>query len=105
MVAIEDFPGEGKLIKNGDIVDLRYTGAFLDGRVFDSNVDGNVMTVDMPAEGYIPAWDEALKLMRNKGRAKFIVPYDLANGASGQGPIPPYMTLVFDREIEDVTPF
>jgi FKBP-type peptidyl-prolyl cis-trans isomerase len=100
---IETSPGIGEYIKNGDIVELWYTGYFLDGRVFDSNVDETVMTVDMPAEGYIPAWDEALKLMRNGSKATIIAPYQLAYGANGAGPIPGYMTLVFEIEIEDVT--
>ena len=104
LIYIEQMAGLGEYIKNGDIVELWYTGTFLDGRVFDSNVDGTVMTVDMPADTYIPAWDEALKLMQNGTRAQIIIPYDIAYGANGSGPIPGYMTLVFEIEIEDVLP-
>lgn len=96
--------GQGEFIKNGDIVDLWYTGRFLDGRVFDSNLGETVMTVDMPAAGYIEAWDEGLKLMKNGSKARLIVPYELAYGTAGRGPIPPYMTLVFDIEIVKLTP-
>lgn len=101
---IENNPGTGELVKDGDIVELWYTGTFLDGRVFDTNVGEQVMSVPMPAEAptYIEAWDEALKLMREKGEAKIIVPYELAYGEYGQDKIPPYMTLVFDLEIEKV---
>ncbi len=101
---IEKLPGEGELIKDGDIVEIWYTGTYLDGRVFDTNVGEQVMSVPMPAEAptYIEAWDEALKLMREKGEAKIIVPYELAYGEYGQNKIPPYMTLVFDLEIEKV---
>jgi len=104
---IEQQAGLGDNIKNGDIVDIWYTGYFLDGRIFTSNVDGTVMTVDMPATKYIPAWDEALKLMKPGTRAKIIVPYELGYGVSGTGPtgpIPPFMTLVYDIDIDKVTP-
>ncbi len=103
---IELQAGLGEFIKNGDIVDLWYTGSFIDGRVFDSNENdgGTIMTVDMPATNYIDAWDEALKLMKPGTRAKIIVPYGLGYGPSGTGPIPPYMPLIFDIDIDKVTP-
>lgn len=95
-------PGVGDLIASGDHVSLWYTGTFLDGRVFDSNTDGTVMQLIMPASGYIPAWDEALRLMKAGTVAKIIVPYQLGYGAYAQGQIPPYATLVFDIEIDSV---
>ncbi len=101
---IEIAAGEGEYIQNGDVVEVWYTGSFLDGRVFDTNIGGNVLTVDMPATNYIPAWDEALKLMQNGTRAKIIVPYQLGYQDVATGPIPPYSTLVFDVEIESVVP-
>ena len=99
---IEKFRGEGDLIKNGDNVSAWYTGTFLDGRVFASNLDGQALTVQLPATGFMAAWDEALKLMRKGTQAKIIAPYNLAYGETGYGSIPPYMTLVFDMEITDV---
>ena len=105
LIYIEEVAGVGDLIKDGDEVSVWYTGTYLDGRVFDSNLDGQAMIIQMPAvtaAGYIPAWDEALKLMREGTQAKIIIPYDLAYGEDGWGSIPPYMTLVFDMEIKDV---
>jgi len=99
---IESQAGEGDLIKDGDEAKVWYTGSFLDGRVFDSNVGNETMSVTLPATLFIPGWGEAIKLMRNGTRAKVIIPYDLAFGESGRGSIPPYMTLVFDIEIDDV---
>jgi FKBP-type peptidyl-prolyl cis-trans isomerase len=103
---LEQSAGTGELIKNGDKVDVWYTGGFLDGRVFDSNLDGQVLTVDVPADNLIPGWNEALKLMREGGKAMIIIPYELAYGLEGRPPlIPPYKTLVFDLEIQKVYPF
>jgi len=101
---IEMQSGEGELIKDGDNVEIRYTGSYLDGRIFDSNLEGTIMSLRMPADNYIDAWDEALKLMRKGSRAKIIVPYELGYKDTGSGDrrIPPYKTLVFELEIEDV---
>ncbi|MFC2111823.1 FKBP-type peptidyl-prolyl cis-trans isomerase [Bacteroidota bacterium] len=101
---IEDIPGEGDTIDYGNFVELWYTGTFLDGRVFDSNLDRGIMRLSIPAANYIPAWDEALRLMQEGTKAKIIVPYDLAYGPYGrpEGQIPYYKTLVFDIKIEKV---
>jgi FKBP-type peptidyl-prolyl cis-trans isomerase len=99
---IEESKGVGDLLKNGDSVSVWYTGYFLDGRIFGSNLGGQVMSIQLPATGFIPAWDEALKLMRKETRAKIIVPYSLGYGAYGSGQISPFMTLVFEMEISDV---
>jgi FKBP-type peptidyl-prolyl cis-trans isomerase len=99
---IESLAGEGDLIKDGDVAKVWYTGSFLDGRVFASNAGEQSMSVTLPAIGYIPGWGEAIKLMRKGAKAKVIMPYDLAYGKSGKEIIPPYMTLVYDMEIENV---
>ncbi len=100
---IEERAGTGDLIDDGDMVKLWYTGSFLDGRVFDSNLDDVIMQLVMPANNYIPAWDEALRLMSDSTIAKIIVPYQMAYGSAGKGSIPPYKTLVFDIDISSVT--
>jgi FKBP-type peptidyl-prolyl cis-trans isomerase FkpA len=101
---LEILAGEGDPISDGDIVKVWYTGRFLDGRVFDSNVGGTALTVVLPATGnYIPAWDEALRLMQEGTQAMIIVPYELGYDEEGYYPIiPPYKTLIFDMEVESV---
>ena len=100
---IEERAGTGDPIDDGDMVKLWYTGSFLDGRVFDSNLDDIIMQLIMPAKNYIPAWDEALRLMSDSTIAKIIVPYQMAYGSAGSGDIPPYKTLIFDIDINSVT--
>jgi FKBP-type peptidyl-prolyl cis-trans isomerase len=100
---IQKVKGEGDLISDGDVANVWYTGSFLDGRVFDSNVGKTVLPVDLSLSGnFIPGWIEGIKLMRNGTRARLIIPYQLAYGETGFKVIPPYMTLVFDMEIDDV---
>ncbi|HEC44985.1 MAG TPA: hypothetical protein ENI20_19415 [Bacteroides sp.] len=97
-----DSAGDGELISDGNLVELWYTGYFLDGRVFDSNLGTGLMSLEMPATGYIPAWDEALRLMRKGAEFTFIIPYQLGYGPYAQGQIPAYQTLVFDIKIYNV---
>jgi len=96
---IEDVPGVGDLIKDADDIEVWYTGSFLDGRVFDSNIGGTTLDITMPADGFIEGWDEALRLMQPGTQARIIVPYQLGYGENGYGKIPRYKTLVFDLEL------
>ena len=80
---------------------VTYTGEFLDGREFDSNLGEDPLAVTIPNESFIPGWNEGLKLMRDQGDGMLIIPNDLAYGEeglinqSGYTIIPPYMTLIF----------
>jgi FKBP-type peptidyl-prolyl cis-trans isomerase len=100
---IEKDPGDSVLIKSGNVVDVYYTGYFLDGRVFDSNIDDDYpLSLSIPNDDLIQGWNEGLKLMSKGSKGILIVPYDLAFGENGTSSIGPYMTLVFDMEIDDV---
>jgi FKBP-type peptidyl-prolyl cis-trans isomerase FkpA len=100
---IEKDPGDSVLIKNGNVVDLYYKGYFLDGRVFDSNLeDDDPLTTSIPNDYLIKGLNEGLKLMSNGSKGILIIPYDMAYGEYGTSIVGPYMTLVFDIEIKDV---
>jgi FKBP-type peptidyl-prolyl cis-trans isomerase FklB len=47
----------------------------------------------------IPGWDEGVSMMKEGEEYKFIIPYKLAYGERGAGPIPPFSTLVFDVKL------
>ena len=84
---------------------VHYSGYFRDGKMFDSSVErGNPFTVKVGAGQVIKGWDEGLALLHKGEKAKFIIPYDLAYGEKGYGPIPPKTDLIFDVEIVDVVP-
>lgn len=105
---IEQIEGTGELIKDGDRLDIWYKGFFLDGRVFDSNINESKFPVTVGVTQLVDGWDEGLKLMREGSKGIMIVPYYLGYGEQGlwdqygRTLIPPYMTLVFEIEIDDV---
>ena len=105
---IETTPGSGPLIENQDVVEVYYTGYYLDGRVFDTNVGGTVFSFSVPQPYLIEGWNEGIRKMRNGSKGSLIIPYKKGYGATGmvdrQGrtKVGPYMTIVFDLEIVDV---
>ncbi len=101
---IEERAGNGAKVEHGDLVMAHYTGYLLDGQVFDSSVGAPEPFSFVAGRGeVIPGWDEAVLLMKVGGKARIILPSELAYGESHPDiPIPPFATLIFDIEVIDV---
>jgi FKBP-type peptidyl-prolyl cis-trans isomerase len=98
--------GNGKSPAVGDEVNMNYTGMFLDGKKFDSNLDssfGHVTPLKFPlGQGrVIRGWDEGIMLLKKGTKAKFILPSAIGYGANGSGQIPANAILQFDVELLD----
>ena len=90
--------GSGAQPKPTDTVTIHYVGRFLDGSEFDSSVArGEPATFPLPK--LIKGWQQGVPLMHVGDTYEFAIPYTLAYGAKGKGPIPGGATLLFTIEL------
>ena len=82
--------GDGATPDSTDTVSAHYHGTFEDGR-------GE--PIDLPVNGVIAGWQEALQMMKEGDKWRLVVPPELGYGAAGVGPIPGNSTLVFEVEL------
>ncbi len=102
---IEEVAGTGRAAEAGSRVSVHYTGMLADGTIFDSSVErGEPIAFVLGTGQVIPGWDEGIALMSTGGKARLVIPSELAYGAqgAGNGVIPPNATLTFDVELVDV---
>lgn len=96
--------GSGPKAEKGKNVEVHYKGQLTDGTVFDSSYKRNQPIGFALGMGQvIPGWDEGISLLQVGDKARFVIPSDLAYGASGAGGvIPPHATLIFDVELVSI---
>jgi FKBP-type peptidyl-prolyl cis-trans isomerases 1 len=95
-------PVGGKQPDRNDLVRVDYEGSLTNGEVFDSTFGRGLPSVMTPSE-VIPAWTEALQLMRPGDEWLLYVPPELGYGESGRPPvIPGNAVLVFRLRLLDV---
>jgi FKBP-type peptidyl-prolyl cis-trans isomerase len=96
-------PGTGSSAPLGGLVVVHYDGYLLDGTKFDSSRDrGTPYSFQVGTGAVIKGWDEAFATMKKGEQRTLIVPWWLAYGESGRGPIPSRATLVFEVELLDI---
>ena len=88
-----------------DEVKVHYEGKLENGHIFDSSYERGAPAA-MPLRGLIPAWQEALPMMRPGDEWILYVPSNLGYGeeGAGGGEIPPGAPLIFRIELIDVLP-
>lgn len=90
----------GKLPVKGKEVKVNYTGFYTNGKVFDSSISrGEPLPFTLGVGQVIAGWDEGISLLHVGEKARLIIPYSLAYGIEGSGPIPPMTDLIFDVEL------
>ena len=81
-----------------DTVTIHYAGRFIDGAEFDSSIArGEPATFPLPR--LIKGWQEGVPLMAVGDTFELAIPWQLAYGAKGKGPIPGGATLLFTIEL------
>lgn len=96
--------GDGAQPTADDSVKVHYRGTLITGQEFDSSY-GRGEPVTFPLTGVIRGWTEGLQLMSKGGKARLVIPSELAYGPAGAGDmIGPNATLVFEVELLDINP-
>jgi peptidylprolyl isomerase len=103
---VEIEKGQGLAPQAGDLVAVHYRGQLQDGTEFDSSYQrGEPIRFALGQGRVIPGWEEGIALMNQGGKARLIIPPELAYGAQGAGEvIPPNATLIFEVELVSVEP-
>ena len=99
--------GDGATAKEGDVVEVHYTGWLTDGKQFDSSRSEGRKAIKYPLskDYFILGWVEGISGMRVGGHRKLVIPGELGYGdrgyteADGTQSIPPGATLVFQVEL------
>jgi len=92
----------GTLAKKGSMVSVRYKGWLIDGDVFDENEKGEPFKLVLGMNQVIKGWEEGLKLMKTGEKYRLVIPWYLAYGTLGNGPIPPFTSIVFDVQLIEI---
>lgn len=97
MIKIEELQeGTGQNVMTGNTVEVKYSGSFPDGKVFDSGK----FSFQVGSGQVIQGFDLGVQGMRVGSKRRITVPPELGYGSRGAGSaIPPNATLVFELEI------
>ena len=98
--------GTGAEAVAGKSVTINYTGWLYSdtapdhkGTQFGTSVGTTPYSFVLGASQAIPGIDQGVTGMKVGGSRRIVIPPDLAYGATGNGPIPPNATLVFDVDL------
>jgi FKBP-type peptidyl-prolyl cis-trans isomerase FklB len=94
--------GDGAKPTAQSVVQVNYEGKLLDGTVFDSSF-ARGQAAEFPVGQLIPAWVEALQMMRPGDEWTIWVPPAIGYGEAGApGAIPPNALLIFRMRLEKI---
>ncbi|MHC4461199.1 MAG: FKBP-type peptidyl-prolyl cis-trans isomerase [Planctomycetota bacterium] len=93
--------GTGRTPTAADKVKAHYRGTFIDGKEFDNSYTRK-QPAEIPVDGILRGWTEALQLMKEGAKWELYIPANLACGERGRENIPPNSTLIFEIELIEV---
>jgi FKBP-type peptidyl-prolyl cis-trans isomerase len=92
---------QGQRPRATDTVVVNYVGKLINGTEFDNSAKAG-KPIEFPLNRVIRGWTEGLQLMPVGSKYKFYIPYNLAYGVNGTGPIPGGATLIFEVELLNI---
>lgn len=118
LIFISKVKGTGKPAEANKTVKVNYEGMLLDGTYFDTSIEEVAKEQGLfnPQRTYgpfefqlgvgqvIPGWDEGIAMLKEGGKARLIIPSNIAYGSNPRpgGVIKPFSTLIFDVELVEV---
>jgi peptidylprolyl isomerase len=97
---LEETAGTGAAPLAGNLVTMHYIASLPDGtELFSTYTQNQPATVVWGRGSLLPGWEEGVGLMKVGGKAKLVLPPELAFGAEGNGMIPPNTQLVMEIEL------
>lgn len=99
--------GTGSAVsKEGDLLEVHYTGTLANGTKFDSSLDRNEpFSFTLGAQEVISGWDQGLVGMKIGEKRKLTIPPSLGYGDQAMGEtIPANSVLIFEVELLSITP-
>jgi FKBP-type peptidyl-prolyl cis-trans isomerase FkpA len=108
-VVMEEGDPNGITPAEGDTITIEYIGYYTDGSIFDASKDhfpdGKWTFKYMDEEiGLISGMTDGLSIMTAGAKHDMILTSNLAYGATGQGMVPGYTTLIFTVTLHDIKP-
>jgi FKBP-type peptidyl-prolyl cis-trans isomerase len=93
--------GEGKILRNGNIVNFFYCGLLMDGTIIENTFESGFGTsIQVGRAQSLPGWDEAMTYLKYGTKVFLFVPYHLAYGEDGNPPnVPPKSEVMFYMEL------
>lgn len=100
---LELTPGNGRSPEQGDILTMNFIGSLPDGtEITNSKASGRPVTLVYGMEEILPGWEEGLSMMKAGGKARLVLPPELAFGEAGYGMVPPNTQLIMEIELLSV---
>jgi FKBP-type peptidyl-prolyl cis-trans isomerase len=94
--------GTGAIGEPGRLVQVSYVVRLADGRAVDQATPQAPLRFRVGDRSMIPAFDAAVRDMREGGTRQLVVPPRLGYGARGSGPVPGNAVLVIVMRLERV---
>lgn len=102
---LEEVPGDGPSPEVGDVVVMNYKVSLPDGtELYNTFKSNQTSSAVWGHHQLLPGWEEGIGLMKQGGKAKFVLPPELAFGAQGNDSVPPNSQIIMEVELVSVKP-